>query len=294
MSAPIVHAKQVGVALFWALAFIAARVLAELGSPLTVSAIRYLIAALLFVVLLGAARTLTLPPQKQRLKLALMGFSGIALYSYLFFAGLETVPVGRGALIIAINPVAVALVGALLGMERMSPLRAVGIIISLAGTLTVLTHGDFVSALAQGVGRGELMLLGCTAGWAAYTLIGRSVFPAIGATQGTAHAIFIGTTFLLIATLARGSTISATALHWKHAAAFFVTGVLGTVVAFKWYADGIASLGAAAAGAYINLVPVFAALFGIVLLGERLDAATVVGGALVLVGVVLTQRATVV
>jgi drug/metabolite transporter (DMT)-like permease len=56
-------------------------------------------------------------------------------------------------------------------------------------------------------------------------------------------------------------------------------------VAFVWYNDGVRRLGAARAPVFINLVPVFAVALGALLLAERIDASTLAGGALVLVGV---------
>jgi drug/metabolite transporter (DMT)-like permease len=62
-------------------------------------------------------------------------------------------------------------------------------------------------------------------------------------------------------------------------------GAFGTAVAFVWFNDGVRRLGAARAPVFINLVPVFAVAFGALLLGERIDASMVAGGALVLAGV---------
>lgn len=64
-------------------------------------------------------------------------------------------------------------------------------------------------------------------------------------------------------------------------------GLFGTALGFTWYADGVMRLGATRAGLYINLVPVFAVLQGALLLGERVGAASLAGGLLVIAGVLL-------
>ena len=66
--------------------------------------------------------------------------------------------------------------------------------------------------------------------------------------------------------------------------------LLGTTLGFTWFNQAVAQIGAARASIFINLVPVAAVLAGAWLLGERLGLSVLAGGALVLAGVVLTQR----
>ena len=63
----------------------------------------------------------------------------------------------------------------------------------------------------------------------------------------------------------------------------------GTALAFTWFADGVKHLGAARASSFINLVPVFAVVQAALLLNEHLGLAVLVGGALVVAGVWLTN-----
>jgi drug/metabolite transporter (DMT)-like permease len=64
-----------------------------------------------------------------------------------------------------------------------------------------------------------------------------------------------------------------------------------TVLAYAWYFRGVAELGAGTAASYIALVPVFGVGSSALVLGERLDASLLVGGALAIAGVVVTNRA---
>ena len=49
-------------------------------------------------------------------------------------------------------------------------------------------------------------------------------------------------------------------------------GILATVIAFNWYYEGIKEIGAAKAAIFINLVPMFAIIFGTIFLQESLSA----------------------
>ena len=96
---------------------------------------------------------------------------------------------------------------------------------------------------------------------------------------------------LTAAALIDGSLFELASVSWKGLSSVAFLGLLGTAVAFTWYAGAVHQLGATRAGVFINLVPVCAVLLGALLLGERLALATLAGGALVLLGVLITNRA---
>ena len=78
------------------------------------------------------------------------------------------------ALVVALNPVVVALAAWFVGQERMTPTKLAGIAIALAGCLMVIGNGDPLALLHGAVGLGEWLIVGCVLCWTAYTFIGRS------------------------------------------------------------------------------------------------------------------------
>ena len=67
-------------------------------------------------------------------------------------------------------------------------------------------------------------------------------------------------------------------------------GVLGTAVAFVWFYDGVRAIGPARSMVFVNLVPIFAILFAMLLLDEKLEMSMVIGAALVITGVFIINR----
>ena len=67
-------------------------------------------------------------------------------------------------------------------------------------------------------------------------------------------------------------------------------GVLGTSVAFVWYYQAVQRLGAARTVIFNNLVPVFGATLGVLLLGEPLLPSMLLGGAIAVAGVMLVTK----
>ena len=66
--------------------------------------------------------------------------------------------------------------------------------------------------------------------------------------------------------------------------------MFGTVLPFLWFYEGVKALGAARAAQFINLVPPIAVAEAVLILDEPIQPALVVGAALVVAGLYLTNR----
>lgn len=284
------YLRLVAVPAIWGGTFIAGRVIALQLPPATGSVLRYAVAC---IALLLAARWLEggLPRLDRRQVLATLGLgaTGIFAYNLCFLGALSHLPASRTSLIIALNPVVTIAAGALLLHERLSWRRWLGVAIALLGVWTVISRGELGASLGRSVGLGEgLMFVGVCA-WAAYTLIGRVALKGLSPLAATTYASLWGTAML--------AGVAAFDLSRLHAEAFtpatvlsaLYLGVLGTAVAFVWYYQGVQRLGAARTVVFNNLVPVFGACFGVLLLDEPLLASMLVGGAVAVVGVMLAS-----
>ena len=285
------YAKLVAVPAIWGGTFIAGRVLA-LAVPAAVGALlRYLVAV---VALLVASRWLEggLPrlTRRQLLGTLLLGFTGILAYNLFFLGALARLPASRTSLIIALNPVVTIATASLLLGERMSVRRWIGVAVALLGVWIVVSRGDVLGSVTGAVGIGELLMFGGVCSWAAYTLIGRRVLEGLTPLAATTYASLWGTAMLLV--------VAAPALRQLQPADFtapvvssvLYLGVLGTSVAFVWYYQAVQRLGAARTVIFNNLVPVFGASFGVLLLGEPLLPSMLVGGAIAVAGVMLVSK----
>ena len=280
-----VYLKLVGVAAIWGGTFVAGRIAAAEMAATTAALWRYVFAS---GVLLAAAfaleRGLPRLTGRQWLGVTLLGATGVAAYNLFFMWGLKSVPAGRAALIVALNPAATLAGAALFFGDRLDARKLAGIAVALLGAAIVIGRGDPLALVAGGLGTGELTILGCVASWAAFTLIAKRLMAGLSPLAITVYASLTGTLMLAAATLDDGAPLVPGASLPAWAALAFL-GAFGTAVAFVWYNDGVHRLGTARAPVFINLVPVFAVALGALLLGERVDASMLAGGALVLAGV---------
>ncbi|AFQ50698.1 hypothetical protein GEM_4308 [Burkholderia cepacia GG4] len=283
------------VALFWGGTFIAGRILAASMSTTGAATGRFAIAALLLTALTwkleGGLPKLS---GRQVATTFALGATGIFLYNVCFFAALARMPAGRTALFVALNPVATAVLLSVVVRERLSPARWAGIAVALVGALVVISRGQLLRVLTDlgdTFGAGERAMLCAVLSWAAYTVIGRRALDGLSPLAATTYATLWGLALLIVAHLFGPHAGGGAPLTWQAVASMIYLGAIGTVVAFVWYSQGIREIGPARAAVFTNLVPVFGVLLSVALLGEPLSGSMLAGGALVIAGVALTNRA---
>lgn len=287
----MLYLKLVLTAAFWGGTFVAGRVLAQEVPPFSAALLRFVVAAA-FLLLFTFLTPGRLPPltRRQAVAVAFLGLTGVFAYNAFFFAGLQTVPASRAALIIANNPVFIALFAALVFRERLRAAQLTGIALSVCGAAVVISHGDLGALLAGGLHGGELYILGCVASWVAYSLIGKVALADLDPLAAVTYACLIGAGLLAVPAGLEGVHRSALHLSPTAWACILYLGGFGTAVGFLWYYQGVRALGPSRAGVFINLVPVSGVLLGFLLLQEPLDASLWVGAILVGGGVYLTNR----
>jgi drug/metabolite transporter (DMT)-like permease len=275
----------------WGGTFIAGRLVVQDMGPFAAAFCRFAVASCSLVLLTYLVdKRLPWPPRRLWWPILLLGLTGIFAYNVLFFAGLRTVEAGRAALIIALNPVAIALGAAVVFKDSLTRSKLVGIGLSLLGAMLVISDGQPLGLLRGNVGMGELLLLGCVVTWMSYTLLGKVVMAELSPFATTTYACITGALLLLGPALAdnlgRGIA-TASVTTWGGVG---YLGILGSAVGFSWYYDGLRQLGPAQAGVFINLVPVFAIALAAFILQETPTSTLLVGGSLVIAGVVITNR----
>ena len=286
-----VYLKLLGMAVFWGGTFIAGKLAARHVGPYSAAFLRFAIASV-FLLLAAWKIEGRLPVIRPRqiLPVLLLGLTGVMAYNVFFFKGLKLIEASRAAIIIANNPIGIALFSALIFRERLTPLRLAGILVSISGAVLVITRGNW-SALGSGtVGWGELFILGCVASWVTFSLLGKALLAEMTPLTSVLYASLSGTLCLALPAWQEGLLT----VWWDFAPVdwlcLFYLGFFGTVLGFVWYYQGIQRIGAMKAGVFINFVPISAIIFSFFILDEPLTASLLAGTILVLTGVYLTNR----
>ena len=280
------------VPLFWGGAFGTTKhILTEL-SPLTTSALRFIIAGLLMYIWSSWRGELAWLPIKQNfLSLLALGATGVFSYNYFFATGLQYTSAVTAALIIVINPVFTTCIASFLMGEGWNWRTLVGVLTSLLGVALVVSKGDLSVVTQMSIGVGELYLFGAVASWVAYTLLVKKVTRTMGTGLVTAVSTIMGAVMLLIFSVIKedqwGRVLQVsnqTMLEILYLAVF------STFVAFLLFNWGIQCIGATKASAYINLMPINALWIAVFLYGEKISAYHLIGMSLTIAGVFITTQ----
>lgn len=290
----LTYCKLAAVTMIWGGTFVAGRFLADQLNPLLAASLRFILASLALLLFIACARIRLLHPNlRQFAQLAVLGFCGIFFYNLCFFYGLQYINASRASLIVALNPAVIGLASWLLFKERLSRIKLLGILLCLvgAGTVIVSRNPQLLQATAD-AWIGDLLILGCVAGWGVYSLCARGLNQSLGPLQTVTWSVLLGT-LMLTSTAFVTASVSVEALRrlqltqWLSLA---YLGVLGSALAYIGYYDGIRRIGATRSGVFIALNPLTAVICGALLLGEQLTAPMLAGGAVILLGIYLCNK----
>lgn len=287
----LIYLKLFMMAAFWGGTFIAGRMLAGVVPPWSAAFLRFAIASFVLMILLRIDHG-GFPPVKrdQWRSLILLSLSGILAYNAFFFSGLERVEAGRAAVIIANNPISIALFSALIFKDKLTPLKLTGILISISGAIIVITRGAPLSIFSSGIGMGELLIFCCVISWTTYSLLGRSAMAGFTPLSAVSYSSLLGTILLFPMACSAGLLQNIGSIPLPAWAALGYLALFGTVLSFVWYYQGIKAIGSIRAGQFINFVPVSAVLLSALILNEPLTVSLLLGLALVSSGVYLSNR----
>ena len=278
-----VWAAAVFTVIAWASAFVGVRHAVTGLSPGPLTLLRLAVAAVCLGVVVGVRRE-QLPSRREMVGIAVCGVSWFGVYNIALNAGERTVDAGTAAMIVYIGPVLIALLaGAVLG-EGFPRAVLLGCGISCVGVavIAVATSGGVE------LSTGTLLCLLAAATYAIGVVAQKPVLAHRSALMVTWSACMVG----LIVCLPYAPAL-VDELHTAAPSAIWSTvylGVVPTAIAFTTWAYALTHRTAGKMASISFLVPPLAVLQGWLVLGETPATWALVGGAVVLLGVMVAQR----
>lgn len=259
--------------------------------PLGLNFWRWVLATLVLLPIAGPAAWRDLPTARRHWPVMLgLGATGVAVFHSMIAIGLRSTEVINALLLNLAMPVIVIVMAWLVFRDTINRRQMLGIVISLAGGVVLISRGD-LSALARlHFNSGDIWILSALVVWGAYTLLLKRRPAGIGGRSLLFYMSVIGVLLMAPAyaweTLAAGRAVS---LTLSNAASVGYTGVVASVCAFLCYNAAIARIGPNATAFFLLLMPVFGSILAIVFLGERLYLYHLIAFATVLAGILLAS-----
>lgn len=277
--------------LFWAGNFVVGRAVHEAMPPAGLAFWRWAVALLILAPFaIGPVRREWSLVRLEWRPLAVMGLLSVGLFSMLLYTGLTTTTATNALLLNSTAPVLIVLVGWFVTGDRVTPMQAGGIALSLIGVAAIVFRGNWEGVRTLQFGVGDLWVMAAVVVWATYTALLRRRPPRVSMLTFLAVTIVAGALVTLppyLIASARGATTTFTA---GSLAAVLYMGVFPSLLSHAFWNDSVRRVGPTAAGLFIHLTPVFGTTLAILFLGETLRGYHLVGIALILAGIVVTTR----
>ena len=270
----------------WALNLTVSRYILLHGvQPLVLSAVRYGIAAVVFVgIAVVAERSLRIA----RCDLVFVAAAAGALWinQIGFVYALETTSASTVGLILGATPIFAAVIGLVFGTEMLPRRFWLGAALSTAGVgLVALGESGQMGADTTGV----LLCILTAATWALYSVLITPLMRRYSPSR--ISAVVLPLAWVGMAVVGLPQTRSQDwQLGWEvWALILFATFGPLVITNILWF-NSLDRIGPSRAMLATNLQPFVAALFAVVLLGETIDAVQLVGGVLIGVGILAARR----
>lgn len=275
----------------WGASFIATKVALQDISPVSVVWLRFSMGVIILGAIVALRGQWALPKPKEIGSYALLGFIGITFHQWLQSTGLVTAQASTTAWIVATTPVFIALLGWLLLREKLGWIGITGIVLAAAGVLLVVSKGDLQALTTGRFGTpGDLLILISAPNWAVFSVLSRRVLRVHSPTRSMFYVMGFGWLFssLLFFSGSGLADIGRLTLNGWLGVGFL--GIFCSGLAYFFWYDALSVLPASRAGVFLYLEPLVAVIVAAWLLDEPVFLASVLGGAIILLGVWLVNR----
>jgi drug/metabolite transporter (DMT)-like permease len=270
-------------AALWGTSFVTIKIALNSGvDPVLFALLRFAVGTVAILAVLFALERFDLGVMAQPL-VVLNAFLN-ALSFALQNLGMASTSATNAVLLVNTNVGIVAILASIFLAEVITRRIILGIFIGMAGILFISTNGD-LSAMYSGTFWGNILVLAAGWVWAFYIVFQKKVLDRNTDVLMVTGAIIVETMlFLVPLSLLFTQSYSFEASGWV---AVLYTGLACTFVANLLYNAGLQGTKASVSSVIMLLEIVFAMVFAVLILGEVPTVVTALGGALVLVSIII-------
>lgn len=274
--------------LFWAGNFVLGRAMSDVLPPIVMAEMRWGLALLLILPFL-------IPKLKAHWRvilkhwklLLLFGILSVGSFNTLIYIGLTTTGATNATLLQSAIPILILIITGCFLKEAVSARQWVGVVCSLVGVLTLISLGNLNQLLSLDINKGDLWILAAVLCWSSYSILLRWRPAELDGFTFFGTTVVIGVFVLLPFALFEFSEVPSFELKPEALGSVLYMAIFPSILAHLFWNRGVAELGAAKAGLFIHLMPLFGMLLSTVFLGEEIHTYHLTGMILIFIGIYL-------
>ena len=278
------------VCILWGTTWIASKQGVKGMPALQMAGLRQFIAGMIFIIYF-IAKKVPFPKGKEWLPVIVLSFLNFILSNGLSTLALEYhVTAGLAAIIGAIFPLWLVVIGLFASKEKMPSLAIVGLILGFAGVCIIFAEhlNDFANPVFR---NGIIFSLLATWTWAFATLYTKQQAASFNPYFSMGLQMAIAGIVLVSFTHINGTAISLKEIPWQSWASIAYLVIFGSLIAFVCYLYALQKLPTEQASLYAYVNPMVAVLCGSLFFNDAISIYITVGGLVTLIGVYLVNKA---
>ncbi|MFV2049472.1 DMT family transporter [Metabacillus litoralis] len=273
---------------FWGVSFVSTKAVLDKLDPFTLLVIRFGIGALFLLCLLLLLREKLKISPVYIPHLIVLGILGVFIHQVIQASALLTIDASSAGWMISLSPIFTVILSMIFLNERMTILKAIGMILALFGVLMITTGGSD-KTFEPSLNIGYLLMLLSTLNWAVYSVLLKKLNIPLSPLVITFYMSLLGFV-LTIPFLIRNKGWEAIshlqAGEWAH---LLFLGVFVSGVAYWYWAKALHVLEASQVSVFLYLEPVATLIAAVLLLNEKIILISVVGGIIIIIGVIFVN-----
>jgi len=271
----------------WGLSWTNAKILSDYGPSSVLAFWRFFFSSITMIPVLWLTGN-NFRVTRQGMKYIFTGAVFISLYNIFFFMGTNNGAASVGGIIVpTFNPIITFIISILLMRQVVYRMDIIGLILGFTGGVIVLQA--WTLSLEQIIANGNLFFICASVSWGIMSIISGRSHAHISTLSFSFWVYTISTLIYLGATWNKDILLIFT-YDWIFWVNMFFLSVGAMVFGTTVYFFGTTRLGPEKASAFIFIVPVTALFFSMLLIGERLEITTMIGGMMTMIAVYLINK----
>ena len=233
---------------------------------------------------------------KQWLYIISVGFFGIFLYNLVFLSAEKLISGNIVAIIYAFTPCLITILSSYIFNMKVNMQAKLGILVALLGTIGVVlfsSGGDIAQCLnGIHIGLGEVLSVIAVIFFAAYAILGKCcVREGVHMITINTYGAIVGMIMFAIVSGFKSDFSTLTNTDFTFWASMLYISTFATVIAYVWYLGALEEIGVYKTAVFQNILPFLVILIGFIVYGETISILSLLFGAVVLLGVYMTNIA---